>query len=243
MVCSTTCVGRLGPDRVHVLLIGSDGRRPETPYACIVVPRPGADRAGRAPCSPGRCCRRFSPFQEAALWSRLVRRDLARTSGRDRRRPGDLGHDANGPVRRDLPRRGRRVLYADDLFSKRYASMRERIRTDPARVGNPLGEFGKMLPGWPAGWRRRRWSTGRCCGLEQHLTARSEDASAGRLRRHHPGQSRPRPGELARRSGSNTVRTLLPLLREPARAEHVASTAPRPSSFSAVWTSRPTGTV
>ena len=55
------------------------------------------------------------------------------------------------------------MLYADDLFSKRYASMLRRIRTDRTRLANPLGEFGKVLPG-PARADRRpdRSSTGRC---------------------------------------------------------------------------------
>ena len=122
-------------------------------------------------------------------------------------------------TRAQIPRRVsvRQVLYADDLFSKRYASMLERIKADHSRVPNPLGEFGKVLPG-PAGKVASHPIVYRpLLHMERRLTARSEDAAPHGFDATvlvNPTETT----ELTERSGSDRVRTLLPLLREPGQA-------------------------
>ena len=159
----------------------------------------------------------FSPFQEAALWSGPVRRDLehhleaidADLEIWDTMRVGQYA--------RYLPRRGRRVLYADDLFSKRYASMRERIRTDRSRM-NPLGEFGQMLPAVARRLAATPMVYRPLLALEERLTARSEQRAPAAFDATilvNPIETE----ELRERSGSSSVQTLLPLLREPGRRE------------------------
>jgi glycosyltransferase involved in cell wall biosynthesis len=201
---------RLGPSNVTVVLVGRpEVARPPTPYRLHVVAKPSATdqlRAAltRVPFGP-RCS-----LQEAALWSPRIRREL-----------GDLlavlGADLEiwdtmrmGQYARTLPRRPR-VLYADDLFSKRYASMLERVRTDPTRLENPLGEFGRMLPGpvravaaHPAVYRP-------LLHLERRRTARSEDRA--------PADfdatvlvNQEETAELVARTGNASVTTLLPLI-------------------------------
>src|SRR3954447_1571936 len=137
---------RLGPDRVHVVLVGRpDLLRPATAYRLHVVPRPRALEQARAAATRV-ALPPFSSLQEAALWSPRVLRTL-------RNLLAELDADLEvwdtmrvGQYARRLPRR-RRVLYADDLFSLRYASMLEQSRSDPAALGNPLGEFATVLPG------------------------------------------------------------------------------------------------
>ncbi len=205
-------VQRLGSDRVHVVLVGRpDVERPATAYRMHVIPKPTAvDQVAalrRVPLRP------HSPLQEAALWSPRVRTSLEWLLA---------GIDADleiwdtmrvGQYARDLPRH-RRVLYADDLFSKRYASMLQQARTEGRRLENPLGSFSAMLPG-PA----RRLAASPLVyqpllGLEQRLSARSEVAAP----RHFDATflvSQDETAELERLTGSPDVHTLLPLVRTP----------------------------
>ncbi|HLL61972.1 MAG TPA: glycosyltransferase family 4 protein [Propionibacteriaceae bacterium] len=207
---------RLNPMHVHVLVIGSDRPRPATPYVVHVVPQPGPTEQVAAVLTRT-LLPPFSPFQEAALWSGPVRRDLEHHLG---------AIDADleiwdtmrvGQYARYLPHRGRRVLYADDLFSKRYASMRERIRTDRSRM-NPLGEFGQMLPGVARRLAATPMVYRPLLALEERLTARSEERAPAVFDATvlvNPTETE----ELTLRSGSDTVRTLLPLLRQPGQRE------------------------
>lgn len=204
---------RLGADQVHVILIGRPQVvRPPTPYHLEVLAKPSALEQLVALTS-----RIVTPphgsLQEAALWSRRLLTELEEALAR-------VGADLEiwdtmrtGQYARALPRR-RRVLYADDLFSKRYASMLERIAQDPSRVPNPLGEFQKMLPG-PV---RRLAAQPRVytplLQLERRLTERSED----RAPQHFDATLLVNPqetAELEHRTGNPSIRTLLPLLREP----------------------------
>jgi glycosyltransferase involved in cell wall biosynthesis len=207
---------RLNPVHVHVLLIGSDRPRPATPYVVHVVPPPGPTEQVAAVLTRT-LLPPFSPFQEAALWSGPVRRDLehhleaidADLEIWDTMRVGQYA--------RHLPPRGRRVLYADDLFSKRYASMRERIRTDRSRM-NPLGEFGQMLPEVARRLAATPMVYRPLLALEERLTARSEERAPADFDATilvNPTETE----ELTQRSGSDSVRTLLPLLREPRRRD------------------------
>jgi hypothetical protein len=122
-----------------------------------------------------------------------------------------------GQYARHLPRRGRRVLYADDLFSKRYASMRERhphrpVADEPARrVRADAARVARRLAATPMVYRP-------LLALEERLTARSEERAPADFDATilvNPTETE----ELTQRSGSDSVRTLLPLLREPARRD------------------------
>ncbi len=211
-------VRRLGPDQVHVVLIGhQDVDRPAVAYRRHVLAKPAArdqlrSLVTRVVGGP------HTPLQEAALWSAGVRDQLRSTLAEigadlqiwDTMRTGQYA-SAVAPAGSDRPRS---VLYADDLFSKRYASMLRRIRTDRTRLANPLGEFGKVLPGparrivaQPVVYRPLLM-------LEERLCARSENAAPHRFDATilvNPEETE----ELTRRSGSSTVSTLLPLLPEP----------------------------
>ncbi len=207
---------RLGADQVHVVLIGrADADRPATPYRIQVLAKPAAAAQARAVFSRV-LLPPHSALQEAALWSgHLVESLAAALAG--------IGADLEiwdtmrtGQYVRAIPAAAgvRRVLYADDLFSKRYATMLDRIKTDPTRVANPLGEFGKVLPGparrlgsHPAFYRP-------LLRVERRLTARSEEAAPALFDATvlvNPAET----AELRARTGSSRVHTLLPLLREP----------------------------
>ena len=219
-------VRRLGPDQVHVVLIGrEDVARPTTAYRTHVIAKPpAADQlrsvVTRVVGSP------HTPLQEAALWSPGVRDRLRSTLTEigadleiwDTMRTGQYAPALTDPTLADpgsaRPNRPRSVLYADDLFSKRYASMLRRIHTDRTRLANPLGEFGKVLPGPARRIVARPLVYRPLLKLEERLCARSEDAAPGRFDATilvNPDETE----ELTRRSGSDTVRTLLPLLPEP----------------------------
>ncbi|GAA1428241.1 hypothetical protein GCM10009616_07380 [Microlunatus lacustris] len=202
---------RLGPENVRVVLVGrADVERPPTPYRLTVVEKPSAVEQARSAATrvffPP-----FSSLQEAALWSPRVLEEL-------RTLLDDIGADLEiwdtmrmGQYAQRLPRR-RRVLYADDLFSLRYASMLERIRTDRTRLPNPLGEFGRMLPGPARKVAAHPWGYTPLLRLERRRTARSE-ARAPAAFDGTALVSAAETAELAARTGSRTIRTLLPLIR------------------------------
>jgi glycosyltransferase involved in cell wall biosynthesis len=154
--------------------------------------------------------RPHSPFQEAALWSAKLRHQISAALSA-------IGADLEiwdtlrtGQYARTLPRR-RRVLYADDLFSKRYATMLERIHGDPTPLRAPLGEFAELLPGIA-----RKLVYRQLLRLERRLTARSEERAPADFDATilvNPEET----AELTRRSGCASVWTLLPLLRSPAK--------------------------
>jgi hypothetical protein len=219
-------VRRLGADQVHVVLIGrEDLDRPATAYRTHVIAKPAAADQLRSLVTRV-VGRPHTPLQEAALWSPTVLERLRSTLAEigpdleiwDTMRTGqyapavsDPAFTGSGSTRSNRPRS---VLYADDLFSKRYASMLRRIHTDRTRLANPLGEFGKVLPGPARRIAARPLVYRPLLKLEERLCARSEDAAPGRFDATilvNPDETE----ELTRRSGNDTVRTLLPLLPEP----------------------------
>jgi glycosyltransferase involved in cell wall biosynthesis len=162
---------RLGPDAVHLVLVGrTDVERPAVPYHRHVLPKPGTRQQVTA------VLRRVvlpprHPLQEAVLYSPRIRDAL-------RRLLAEIDPDLEiwdtvrtGQYAPDMPRR-RRVLYVDDLFSERYAAMLRDL--DGESGANPGGEFQKLLPG-PA---RRLLASPRVhrplLRLERDLVARSE---------------------------------------------------------------------
>jgi glycosyltransferase involved in cell wall biosynthesis len=205
---------RLGAENVYVLLVGRDRDRPATPYQLLALRGPDPTEqvwavATRVVLPP------HTPLQEAALWSRRLWREI-------RAAMAVIGADLEiwdtmrtGQYARRLRRR-RRVLYADDLFSKRYATMLERIRDDPTPMSTPLGEFGEMLPGMARKLAAQPLVYRLLLRIEQRLAARSEERAPADFDATilvNPEETT----ELARRSGSATVRTLLPLLRPPTK--------------------------
>ena len=137
--------------------------------------------------------------------------------------------------------RSPRILYADDLFSNRYGTMLERMRTDPSGLGNPLGEFGKMLPGVARTLAAQPWICRRLLQIEQRLTYRSEQRAPAHFDPTvlvNPAET----AELTQRSGSPAVRTLLPLLREPPKRRRQLRRQPDLRLRGRASTSHPTGT-
>ncbi|GAA3580042.1 hypothetical protein GCM10022197_42150 [Microlunatus spumicola] len=213
-------VARLGAENVHVVLVGDpDLERPPVPYDLHVLRRPGSREQLRSLATrvlgPAR-----SALQEAALWSPRLLREI-----------GTLLDDLDADLQvwdtirtaqyaRALPRK-RRVLYADDLFSLRYRSILAHAR-EQQEASDPLGDFGKMLPG-PARRLAGRPAVYRpLLQLEQRLAARSEDRAPADF----DATALVNPDEtalLAQRSGSGSVVTLLPLL---------GSGSDRPRTFS-----------
>jgi glycosyltransferase involved in cell wall biosynthesis len=204
---------RLGPENVYVLLVARPRERPITPYQLLALRGPDPAEqvwavATRVVLPP------HTPLQEAALWSRRLRREI---------RAAVAVIDADleiwdtmrtGQYARRLPGR-RRVLYADDLFSQRYATMLDRIRDDPTPLSTPLGEFGELLPGIARKLAAQPPVYRLLLRIEQRLTARSEERAPADFDTTilvNPEET----AALTRRSGSTAVRTLLPLLKPPA---------------------------
>jgi glycosyltransferase involved in cell wall biosynthesis len=205
---------RLGPDNVHLALIGRpDADRPDVPYHRHVLPKPGSRQQVAAVLTkvvlPPR-----RPLQEAVLSSPRIRdglRDLLAEIQPDLEIWDTVRTGQYAP---DVPRRpgARRVLYVDDLFSERYAAMLRDLDGDSD--ANPGGEFQKLLPG-PA---RRLLASPRVhrplLRLERTLVARSE------VRQPHWFDrslliSADETALLRSRCDAPGIDTLPPLLREP----------------------------
>ena len=240
---------RLGPENVHLVLIGRpEAKRPDVPYHRHVLAKPGTveqvgsvlkhvvlppairDRLhrGSAPLWPGAtgtvaAKAHRHPLQEAVLHSGGLQEALSATIDlinpdleiwdtvrmgqyvADRPRNSSAGPRMRQPLRR--------ILYADDLFSERYAAMLAESEAGGAN-GNPGGEFVKLLPG-PA---RRLLASPRVhrplLRLERDLVAASEDRQPSWFDATYLIS----PDETARlqaRCPGAEIGTLPPLLREP----------------------------
>jgi glycosyltransferase involved in cell wall biosynthesis len=208
---------RLGPENVHLILVGrSDVDRPAVPYQRHLLAKPGtraqATSVLRRVVLPPR-----RPLQEAVLFSPRIRTGLTELLA-------EIDPDLEiwdtvrmGQYAQDIPRR-RRVLYADDLFSERYAAMLRDLDTGGDSTANPGGEFAKLLPG-PA---RRLLASPRVyrplLRLERDLVAASE--------RRQPHWfdatfliSSAETATLRERCDAPGIDTLPPLLREPGRLD------------------------
>jgi glycosyltransferase involved in cell wall biosynthesis len=202
---------RLGPDAVHLVLIGrTDVDRPDVPYHRHVLAKPGTRQQATAVLRkvvlPPR-----QPLQEAVLFSTAIRDGL-------RRLLAEIDPDLEiwdtvrtGQYAPGMPRR-HRVLYVDDLFSERYAAMLRDLDGDSE--ANPGGEFQKLLPG-PA---RKLLASPRAyrplLRLERNLVARSE------VRQPHWFDrslliSAEETALLRTKTDAPGIDTLPPLLREP----------------------------
>ncbi len=209
---------RLGPDQVHVILVGRAGiDRPAVPYQLHVIAKPSTvEQLGAV------ALRVIGPphssLQEAALWSGRTLAAIAQKLAEIRADQQIWDTMRTGQYARRLGRK-LRVLYADDLFSKRYASMLERIDQDrggrgSSTVTDPLGEFGKLLPGAVGRVAGQKFVYRRLLQLEMVLTARSEDRAPAAFDATFLVNAQ-ESAELFERTGDPTIGTLLPLLREP----------------------------
>ena len=240
---------RLGPENVHLILIGRPGaERPDVAYHRHVLAKPGTveqvgsvlkhvvlppairDRLhrGSTPLWPGATGTAAvkahrHPLQEAVLHSDGLQDALSATIDLidpdlevwDTVRMGQYVADrldnGSAPARTRQPLR--RILYADDLFSERYAAMLAESEAGGAN-GNPGGEFVKLLPG-PA---RRLLASPRVhrplLRLERDLVAASENRQPAWFDATYLIS----PDETARlqaRCPEAEIGTLPPLLREP----------------------------
>ena len=222
-------VRRLGPDQVHVVLIGrEDVDRPTTPYRTHVIAKPAAADQLRSLVTRV-LGRPHTPLQEAALWSPGVRDRLRSTLA-------EIGADLEIW---DTMRTGQYAPALTDAALTDADSADRPARTGRVRCSTPTTCSPSATPACCAGstptgpaWPTRSASSARCSPvppggssarplvyrpllkLEERLCARSEDAAPGRFDATilvNPDETE----ELTRRSGSDTVRTLLPLLPEP----------------------------
>lgn len=140
-------VSRLGADHVHVLLVGpADQDRPVVTYHRRVLAKPGALRQATSVIQwtvlPSLFRRGPLSLQEAVLRSPRLRQQIASALT-------DIGADLEiwdtvrmGQYAPSIPNsRARRILYADDLFSVRYAAM---LRESD--FGDAGGQFASILP-------------------------------------------------------------------------------------------------
>jgi glycosyltransferase involved in cell wall biosynthesis len=232
---------RLGAQNVHLILIGRpEAGRPNVAYHRHLLAKPGtveqassvfmqvvlppALRSGQG----GRPHRH--PLQEAVLHSPALARALGATIDRidpdleiwDTVRMGQYVADRpRGGAHRDRPLR--RILYADDLFSERYAAMLRESETGGAN-GNPGGEFVKLLPG-PA---RRLLASPRVhrplLRLERDLVAASEQRQPAWFDATYL-ISAEETARLRARCPNAEIGTLPPLLREPGPPANTLTTA------------------
>ncbi len=232
---------RLGPENVHLILVGRpEAERPDVPYQRHVLPKPGTveqatsvlknvvlpprlrdeARTRLNTFNAGKPSHRH-PLQEAVLHSGGLVQALSTLLDRidpdlevwDTVRMGQYvagrPRVGTGPDARPA----HRILYADDLFSERYAAMLTESESGGAN-GNPGGEFVKLLPG-PA---KRLLASPRVhrplLRLERDLVAASENRQPGWF----DATYLIAPEETARlqaRVPDATIGTLPPLLREP----------------------------
>lgn len=89
-----------------------------------------------------------------------------------------------GPVLDRLPLGGaRKVVYLDDLYSRRYARLIETMDRHPDAELNSLGTFARFLPGWMARIARVRGLQRALLQREMRLMEQAEDAAPGRFDR------------------------------------------------------------
>jgi glycosyltransferase involved in cell wall biosynthesis len=171
---------RLGPGNVHLVQIGRpDDTQPHIVGHHTVVPGPNGFQQAWSVAAHvvrrNRLARRRLSFQEAVLRSARVENELwallheidADLEVWDTIRTGQF---VTSSVRVPEPRRrARRILYADDLFSERYATMLEQ-----GTAGDLGGEYARLLPGPAARLLRYPGPSRTLLRLERRLVAEAE---------------------------------------------------------------------
>jgi len=118
----------------------------------------------------------------------------------------------------DIPHRGRRVLYLDDLFSERYRRMLAVLDDDDAGSHfDPLGQFTVHVPGPLRGLTQRRHFRRALLYLEQWLVARREVRAVQRVELSLL-LNRAEVATLEERSGA-AVMAIPPLVAAPGRSD------------------------
>jgi glycosyltransferase involved in cell wall biosynthesis len=200
---------RLGPERVHVVLVASAGAPYQpVPYHLHVLDRPSSPEQLWSLLSRTVVQRRSS-LQEAALHSGRLAASLAAVLDQidpqlevwDTVRLGQLA---------PMVRRRHRVLYLDDLYSQRYTSMLDALASGASDL-DPLGAFADQLPSAAARLVASPRVARRLLRLERRLVARAED--------HQPAGfdasfllSAEETAILRARTGIDSIHTLLPIL-------------------------------
>lgn len=170
---------RLGPERVHYVLVGdAGGLETRLPVRVHLVERPRSREQLLSLATRTVATGRHA-IQESMLYSRRVRRRLAALLEEidadleiyDTVRMGQYAEEIG-------PRRGQgRVIYLDDLFSSRYARMLETLRTRPDVRIDALGEFRRVVPQVFAAALRRSAVQRAVLDIERRLVARGEARS------------------------------------------------------------------
>lgn len=206
---------RLPPERVHYVQLTSAPPPPEPPpFVHHRVTGPSSVEKVRS-LAWHAVLRRDKTIQESLLYSPSTARRLAEVLA-----SVDADLEMYDTVRlaqyAERTRRaggGRQVAYLDDLFSVRYARMRDALVAHPDVEMNVLGEFGPHVPA------PMRWAVGRpavqrsVLRYEGRLMARSEDRAAAALPSLLINAEETRL--LAARSPSARVSTMPPLLAPP----------------------------
>ena len=231
---------RLGPDNVHLVLVGrTEVERPDVAYRRHVLPKPGARQQVtsvlRRVVRPPR-----HPLQEAALFSADSATASATCS------PASTptwrsGTRPDRPVRARVPRRAgrRRVLYADDLFSERYAAMLRDLDGTPTPT--PAASSRSCSPARPARCSPAPASTAPCSGWSATWSPRRA-AAAALVRPDAADQRRRDRAAAPAAADAPGIDTLPPLLREPRPLDRAAldrEPAPTPGSPSSAASTTP----
>jgi glycosyltransferase involved in cell wall biosynthesis len=167
-------VARLGVERIHYLLIGSNHVE-HFPLQLRSISAPTATRAIRNVATRSAIGR--SSMQESFLWSPKTHSAIQRFLGEaspsielyDTVRTAQYASNGLGPTR---------ICYLDDLFSERYTSMLSAARADRSIKFRPLGNFAERVPTKLHFLTENRISQKALLAAESSLVAKSEDHAA-----------------------------------------------------------------
>lgn len=209
---------RLGAEHVHYLLIRPDGECRPSEFPVRLHRIPAASSARRFRSAVTRGLSRRTSLQEALLFDRALGLRIA--SVVDRLNVDLVLFDTVrlGQFERFLvPREGQqRMIYLDDLFSERYATMLEAMHDHPDLQIDALGQFRVFIPRPALSVASSHRLQKVLLRSEKHLIARAEVSAAQRFDRSFliNGEE----VELLReRSGSARVHAMPPLLPVTAR--------------------------
>ena len=171
---------RVGAENVHYVLLANPGEGDvDFPVSVVRVRRPAVAEQLAAAALRTVATRRHT-VQESMLYAPRVRAELHRVLVEidadveiyDTVRLGQYA--AEIPVRRDE----RRIVYLDDLFSRRYARMRQAMRNHDGIRVDALGEFRTIIPAPLRTVARAPVVQRTLLRTEQALVARREVGSA-----------------------------------------------------------------
>jgi len=172
-------ITRVGQENVHYILVAPpDATDAGFPVPVRLIRSPSVGEQCAAVASRTIATRRHA-LQESVLYARRVRRELDRVLA-------EIDADLEiydtvrlGQYATELPARARtrRMVYLDDLFSRRYARMRAAMRNGDGVRLDALGEFRTFIPRPLRPIAEAPAVQHALLGLEQHLVARRELAA------------------------------------------------------------------